>query len=118
MIGDMELGIPYEQAGAALLALREHFVSTGRFPLLPVHIRCSPRSEAWLSPAFGRDVCWLEFCSYPRADSLFRDLHELLKPFPYRFHWGKENKADANYIRPQYEKWDDFVPPSERVGPG
>jgi hypothetical protein len=52
---------------------------------------------------------FLEFWQYPHSDSLFREIHELLEPFHYRFHWGKETKASLDYIRRQYERWDDFL---------
>lgn len=109
IIGDMEVAIPYEHASRAISLLRTHFQTMKKYPLIPVHIRCSPRSDLWMSPAYHRDVCWLEFCSYPATDNLFRQIHDLLKPFGYRFHWGKETAADREYIRQQYEKWDDFA---------
>ena len=109
IVGDMEIAIPYEQAPEALTLLRSHFRKTQRFPLLPVHIRCSAPSDLWMSPAYKRTVCWLEFCSYPRTDPLFRQIHDLMKPFQYRFHWGKETAAKRDYILQQYEKWEDFA---------
>ena len=109
LLRDMEIAIPYEQARAAITVVRNHFLATQKFPLMPIHIRCVARSDQWLSPAYERDVCWLEFWQYPRSDSLFKQIHELLAPFNYRFHWGKETRADQAYIRQQYEKWDDFV---------
>jgi len=109
IIGDMEMAIPYRNSGEALNLLREFFAKTGKFPLLPVHIRCSPKSSAWMSPAYERDVCWLEFTSYPRSDDLFSQMHALLAPFGYRSHWGKETAADKQYLQSQYEKWNDFV---------
>jgi L-gulono-1,4-lactone dehydrogenase len=107
-IPDMEIAIPYGQAGAALELLREHFRGTKRFPLMPVHIRCSPHSQQWLSPAYQREVCWLEFWQFPPSDRMFERIHELLRHFGYRFHWGKEAKADRAYIEQQYERWNDF----------
>jgi L-gulonolactone oxidase len=109
VLQDMEIAVPYEQAQAALNAVREHFRTTQRYPLLPIHIRCSARSELWLSPAYHRDVCWMEFWQFPHSDTAFKQIHELLAPFHYRFHWGKETGAGREYIRQQYERWDDFV---------
>ncbi|HEY2016968.1 MAG TPA: D-arabinono-1,4-lactone oxidase, partial [Bryobacteraceae bacterium] len=109
IVGDMEIAIPYEQARQALTLLRDHFRKTQRYPLLPVHIRCSPQSDLWLSPAYKRKVCWLEFSSYPRTEPLFKEIHELMKPFRYRFHWGKETAANREYIREQYENWAAFA---------
>ncbi len=107
IINDMEVGIAYERAGEALTVLQEHFRTTQQFPLLPVHIRCSARSSAWLSPAYGRDVCWLEF--YSSTGDLFQQVHRLLEPFKYRCHWGKQTVSPVEYLREQYEMWDEFV---------
>ena len=109
MLQDMEIAVPYEQAQMAISAIRNHFTRTRKYPLIPIHIRCSARSDLWLSPAYKRDVCYLEFWQYPRSDNLFREMHEVLKPFKYRFHWGKETRASQDYIKRQYERWDDFV---------
>jgi L-gulonolactone oxidase len=109
ILQDMEVAVPYEQAPAALAALRHHFQSTNRFPLLSIHIRCSAGSDLWLSPAYQRPVCYLEFWKLSADDDLFDRVHALLAPFGYRFHWGKEMRADREYIRRQYPRWDDFV---------
>ncbi|MCC6587046.1 MAG: NAD-dependent epimerase/dehydratase family protein [Bryobacterales bacterium] len=117
IIGDMEVGIRYEDAAKALTLLRDHFQRTRRYPLFAVHVRCSAESHQWLSPAYGRKVCWLEFCSYPRDDPFFTEMHELLKPFHYRFHWGKATVAGRHYIGRQYERWDDFCKLREQWDP-
>jgi L-gulonolactone oxidase len=109
IIGDMEVAIRYSDACKALHLLRDFFAATGKFPLLPVHIRCSAASVAWMSPAYQRDVCWLEFCSCPRTDNLFAQVDALLAPFHYRSHWGKETAAGKQYLQLQYEKWNDFA---------
>jgi hypothetical protein len=58
MIQDMEIAVPYEQAHVALGVIRKHFLTTQKYPLMPIHIRCSARSDLWLSPAYKRDVCF------------------------------------------------------------
>jgi nucleoside-diphosphate-sugar epimerase/FAD/FMN-containing dehydrogenase len=110
LLQGIEIAIPYEQAHKAIALLRSHFLTTQKYPLLPIHIRCSSRSGLWLSPTYKRDVCWLEFWLYPRSDNLSKQqIHELLEPFHYRFHWGKETHAGREYINRQYERWDDFL---------
>jgi nucleoside-diphosphate-sugar epimerase/FAD/FMN-containing dehydrogenase len=110
LLEGMEVAVPYDRAVVAISSLRRHFVDTGRVPLLPVHIRCSPKSPLWMNPLYQRDVCWLEFWLYPHPESLSRQqVHELLEPFHYRFHWGKQTHVDREYIRRQYERWDDFA---------
>ena len=108
ILQDMELAIPYDRAPAVIELLRAHFRRTGRYPLMPMHIRCSAGSSSWLSPAYKRDVCWFEFWEQP-GEGFLTEIHELLKPLGYRFHWGKQARADRAYIRQQYERWDDFI---------
>jgi L-gulono-1,4-lactone dehydrogenase len=108
-IQDMEFAVPYAQAATAIAALRDHFGASGHYPLLPVHIRCSPASELWMSPAHNRSVCWLELWIFPPSEPFARELHEVLRPFEYRFHWGKTTRADRQYICGLYERWDDFA---------
>jgi L-gulono-1,4-lactone dehydrogenase len=109
VLSDAELAIPYEQAPAAIGMLCEHFRRTRRFPLLPIHIRCSRRSELWMSPTYERDVCWLEIWQYPQNAPLLGEISHLLEQFQYRFHWGKARAGDVRYIRQQYPKWNDFI---------
>jgi FAD/FMN-containing dehydrogenase len=109
VLSDMELAIPYAQAPKALGMLCEHFRKTKRFPLLPIHIRCSRRSELWMSPTYERDVCWLEVWQYPQNDSLLGEVGRLLEQFRYRFHWGKACAGDVHYIRQQYPRWNEFA---------
>jgi nucleoside-diphosphate-sugar epimerase/FAD/FMN-containing dehydrogenase len=117
VIRDTELAVPYDQARAALRVLREHFRTTQRFPLMPLHIRCSGRSESWLSPAYGRDVCWIEFWQFPPSDACSERMQSLLEPFGYRFHWGKASRTAPAYIARQYERWHEFLALRRRWDP-
>src|SRR5262249_54745155 len=68
LVQDMEVAVPYEQAPAAIATLRDYFLKTRKFPLMSIHIRCSAPSELWLSPAYRRAVCYLEFWKLSPAD--------------------------------------------------
>lgn len=116
-IRDVELAISYGDAVQALRALRQHFHATRKYPLLPVHIRCSRRSESWLSPAYQRDVCWIEFWQYPPSDEFSREMETLFEPWRYRFHWGKAAHASPAYIARQYDRWSDFLELRRRWDP-
>jgi L-gulonolactone oxidase len=85
---------------------------------LPLHIRCSARSESWLSPAYGQAVCWIEFWQYPPSDEFTERMQALLEPFHYRFHWGKASRSTPAYISRQYERWNDFVALRRASDPG
>lgn len=108
-VSDMELAVPYAAAQAALACLRTHFHQTHRYPCMHVHIRCSAADEFWLSPAYQQAICWLEFWEYPRTGQFFREMVELLKPFGFRGHWGKQIPVEPDYLKSQYDKWHDFL---------
>jgi FAD/FMN-containing dehydrogenase len=106
---DMEIAIPYAQARAALTGLRDHFHKTQRYPITHIHLRCSAAEDFWLSPAYKQPVCWFEFWEYPRTGKYFQEMVAALKPFRFRCHWAKDIPVEPDYLKPQYEKWDDFV---------
>jgi hypothetical protein len=51
----------------------------------------------------------MEFWQFPHSDDAFKTIHDVLKSFDCRFHWGKENPADRAYVKSRYEKWDAFA---------
>src|SRR6185436_12323668 len=94
-IDDLEFAIPYSKATSALRALSGHFNKTGKYPqFFPMHMRCSKRGSHWLSANHEQDVCWLEFWQYPSNPEFYATLHQVLKPYGYRPHWGKLSAAD------------------------
>jgi L-gulonolactone oxidase len=103
-----EAAVPYERAAEAIAALRETFTRRGLYPWLPLHIRCSPPSDCWLSPAYGGAVCWIEVWIFPPSDEATRAIHEALEPFDYRFHWGKASLVDRSDISERFPRWHDF----------
>jgi L-gulono-1,4-lactone dehydrogenase len=108
-VADMELAVPYAQAVAALACLRDHFHKTRRYPSMHIHLRCTAADTFWLSPAYGQAVCWLEFWEYPRTGRFFAEMVEVLKPFHFRGHWGKQIPVESTYISQHYDKWQDFL---------
>ncbi|HLP87788.1 MAG TPA: D-arabinono-1,4-lactone oxidase [Nostocaceae cyanobacterium] len=108
-MADTEIAIPYTQAVKALSVLRDFYQKNQRYPNIYVHIRCTAEDNFWLSPAYKQRICWLEFWEYPRSSDFFQEIIELLKPFNFRCHWGKQILVEPEYIKQQYKKWDDFV---------
>lgn len=108
-VGDMEIAIPYALAQEALNCLRNHFHKTRRYPSMHIHIRCTAADQFWLSPAHQQAVCWLEFWEYPHTGKFFREMVELLKPFHFRPHWGKQIPVEPAYLKQQYDQWAGFL---------
>ncbi len=106
---NMEIAIPYSQARAALAVLRNHFQKTRKYPNTYVHLRCAAEEDFWLSPASKQAICWVDFWEYPYTGEFLQEMVELLKPFNFRCHWGKQILVDQEYLKKQYEKWHDFI---------
>ncbi|ARV58023.1 hypothetical protein BZZ01_04675 [Nostocales cyanobacterium HT-58-2] len=108
-LSDIEIAIPYSQVCAALTVIRNHYHKTQKYPYIYIQIRCCAEEDFWLSPSYRQSICWLEFWEYPCTGKLFEEIIELLKPFNFRCHWGKEIPIDQEYLKQQYEKWHNFI---------
>ena len=108
-VGDMEIAVPYDKACAALSCIRDRFQKIQKYPTMHIHIRCTAADNFWLSPAYKQAICWLEFWEYPHTGEFFNQMIELLKPFKFRCHWGKQIFVEQKYLQQQYEKWHDFI---------
>lgn len=106
---NMEIAVPYSCGPAVLQSLRERFRQTRRYPNIFIRIRVSKADAFWLSPAYQQAVCWFDFCEYPYSGDFFREMIDLLQPFDFRCHWGKEIQASPDYLRSRYEKWPAFM---------
>lgn len=111
-----ELWLPLSQAEEVMQRLRHHY-DQGGFPATGIYaceLYASPSSKFWLSPAYDReslkvDLFWPKNSEidphrhfYPQFWLLFRDMD-------YRLHWGKALAGDAEYLRAQYPRWEDFM---------
>lgn len=114
---NMEIAVRYDQGPAVLQALRSHFRSTRCYPNIFIRIRVSAADSGWLSPAYGQATCWFDFCEYPYSGDFFKEIVELLAPFNFRSHWGKEIQAPPDYQKAQYERWSEFVALRDRYDP-
>jgi xylitol oxidase len=90
-------------------------------PLTQVsEIRTVAADALWMSPQYGQDTVAIHFTWKPDQDAVVRALAEVeraLAPFRARPHWGKLFLADAQAIRPLYERVDDFVALLDRLDP-
>jgi FAD/FMN-containing dehydrogenase len=91
---ECEYAIPVERTAEALNALKE-IVDEGDFKTdLPVEIRFVQADDSLLSPANGRDVCYIGVNTKahnedPSANELFARFEPLMKQLGGRPHWGK-----------------------------
>jgi len=87
---------------------------------LPLLCRFGAPSDAFLSPAFARETCYLEVIAHAKApaEPMLRAVEELLVSFGGRPHWAKRFAARAGELAPLYPQWDRFVGVRDRLDPG
>ncbi len=117
---ESEYAIPAEHAAQALRELRALIENSGLLINFVVEVRFVKGDNIWLSPAHGRDSCFIGAYQYnedswPAYMSVFE---KLMKKYNGRPHWGKEFTLAANDFRALYPRYDDFMKLSKDVDPG
>ena len=117
---EMEYAVP-RAAGAEVVRAVLDVVERRRLPIVfPIEVRFAAADDAFLSPAFERDSCYvavhqfrgMEFESYFRAVEAITDRHG------GRPHWGKRHYQSAATLSPRYPEWDRFAAVRDRMDPG
>lgn len=112
-----EVAVPLERMQEAL-AILQHWQERNPGALhYPFILRCTGASEAWLSAAHGKSVCWIGFLVYLAADGTFvggsmeqmRELQQLLVPLGGTPHFGKHLAMDLYDFPALLPRWHDFL---------
>jgi len=99
---ECEYAIPVENTAAALRALRRE-VEEGDLNLkLPVEVRFVAKDDSLLSPARGRDVCYIGVSTEHNANEAFERFEPIARRLGGRPHWGKCFSLTASDIRSMY----------------
>ena len=85
----------------------------------PVECRLAAADDVWLSTAHERDSCYVAIHKYHRQPrgAYFNAFEAIAVKHGGRPHWGKLHTRDAEYLRRQYPRFDDFVAVRDRVDP-
>jgi len=117
---EMEHALPRQHAAAAIRALDE-VTERHRFATpFPLQVRFAAAEEALLSPASGRDTCYVAvhmFTGMP-WEPYFDAAEEILAGFDGRPHWGKRHSRTAAELSRSYPGWEGFLAVRERLDPG
>lgn len=116
---EMEYAIPRPRAREAISAVHA-LASSGRFDVsFPIEVRFVAPDDALLSPASGRDTCYIAVHVYQGMpwEPYFRAVEELMDTFEGRPHWGKRHFHTAATLRPRYENFDRFLAVRDRFDP-
>lgn len=117
---ELEYALPAEAAAAAMREVRDVVRRDGLVVDFLVELRFTAGDAVWLSPAHGRDSCWVGALMYKSRgwERYFRAVERRLADYDGRPHWGKLHFQDAEYLRRVYPEWERFVSLRARLDGG
>jgi L-gulonolactone oxidase len=116
---EMEYAIPRRHAAEAVqraLSVAEQADPPVGFP---IEVRFVAGDDAWLSPAFDRDTCYIAVHQYEGMawENYFRAVEQVMTSFGGRPHWGKRHFQAAATLAERYPHWEDFQRVRARMDP-
>ena len=108
---EMEYAIPREHGREAIEGIRKLIDANGFNVNFPIEVRVVAPDDILLSPAHGRQTCYIAVHMYRGMDyrPYFGAVEELMMSFGGRPHWGKLHFRTAENLRPAYPRFDDFI---------
>ena len=99
---ECEYAIPVGKTREALIRFKQ-FMDEAEFnTTLPVEVRFVAADNSLLSPAQGRDVCYIGANTQDNATEVFQRFEPLMKSLGGRPHWGKHFTMTRDEIRAMY----------------
>ncbi|QLY33076.1 D-arabinono-1,4-lactone oxidase [Nocardia huaxiensis] len=114
---EMEYAIPREHSVAAIREIKQ---VAARFDTpMPIEVRWVAPDDAFLSPAGGRDTCYIAVHQYEgmEYEPYFRACEAVFDKYDGRPHWGKRHFQTAETLRGRYPEWDRFAEVRRRFDP-
>ncbi|MEU7628702.1 D-arabinono-1,4-lactone oxidase [Nocardia sp. NPDC049220] len=86
---------------------------------LPIEVRWVAPDDAFLSPAGGRETCYIAVHQYRgmHFEPYFRACEAVFNRYNGRPHWGKRHFQTADTLRDRYPDWDRFAQVRRRFDP-
>lgn len=114
---EMEYAIPREHAATAIREIKD--LSTKFHTAMPIEVRWVAPDDAFLSPATGRDTCYIAVHQYRGMayEPYFRACEAVFDKYNGRPHWGKRHFQTADTLRERYPDWDRFAEVRRRFDP-
>ncbi|XP_028394174.1 L-gulonolactone oxidase-like isoform X2 [Dendronephthya gigantea] len=109
-----EWAIPREKTPYVLRQLKNWLDESHFYAHMPVEVRFVAKDDIYLSPAFGRDVCFIGIIMYRPYGKLvahedyWNFYEDLMLSAGGRPHWGKAHKLGFQALRKIYPSFDDF----------
>lgn len=108
---EMEYNLPAEHFVEAMTEIRE-CIAQKRFAVhFPIECRFVRADDIWLSPATGRDSCYIAIHMYSGMpyQQYFADIERIFQKHGGRPHWGKMHTMTADQLATAYPRWNDFL---------
>ena len=85
----------------------------------PFEMRFVAGDDAFLSPAGGRDTCYIASHVFQgmEYEPFMRGVEEIMDGYDGRPHWGKRHFQSAETLAPRYPEWDRFGARARAPGP-
>jgi L-gulono-1,4-lactone dehydrogenase len=107
---EMEYAVPREAGPEALNRVRDYVARSGLHLSFPVEVRFVAGDDIPLSPAFGRDTCYIAVHVYRgmQFQQYFAAVESIMDDYGGRPHWGKLHFQTADTLAPRYPEWQQF----------
>ncbi|MBA2626365.1 MAG: FAD-binding protein [Acidimicrobiia bacterium] len=116
---EMEYAIPRAAAADAVRAVQAWIKRSGALISFPVEVRFTAADDIPLSPATGRETCYIAVHVYRGMDYVpyFSAVESIMGELGGRPHWGKLHFQTAETLAPRYPQWDAFQAVRRRLDP-
>ncbi|HEX8078762.1 MAG TPA: D-arabinono-1,4-lactone oxidase [Jatrophihabitans sp.] len=107
----MEYAIPRASLPHVLDELDDWVQRSGEDVVFPVEVRLTAADNIPLSPAFGRETCYVAVYQYHRRsyDQWFAAVEAIAREADGRPHWAKLHYRSAEDLAPAYPLFDEFL---------
>jgi len=107
----MEYAVPRTSLGHVLDEIEDWLQRSGEQITFPVEVRLTAADNIPLSPAFGRETCWIAVHQYYRRphEKYFTAVEAIAREVDGRPHWGKLHYRSAEDLAPSYPLFDEFL---------
>jgi L-gulonolactone oxidase len=99
---EMEYALPVANAPDTLRAIRRIVEEGDISTTLPIEVRFVERDDSLMSPARGRDVCYIGVSTQPNANEVYARVEPLFKEAGGRPHWGKHFQLSRKEVEAMY----------------
>jgi FAD-linked oxidoreductase len=116
---EMEYALPRERAAEAVRAVLAVAERSDLAVPFPIEVRFVAPDDALLSPAGGRETCYIAVHMYRGMEwaPYFRAVEDVMNGFAGRPHWGKRHFQTAATLAPRYPEWERFQDVRRRLDP-